>query len=393
MKFEDVRILTAKALSQFTDSTYLEQSGSLEGMPIEKLIDVGKDVLDLEDGATVEKFTKALISVISRYEFVGYNVPHEFDLWISSSEWGGFVERIYANSLQQYLEDPSYTLANGQNLAPIEHGVYIPTVSAKIFNEAKAGMVPLTLQRTCLYEAFRGPDELTSYISALESIVNNTIEMIKESYARLAVSSAIAISDKATNTAVHLLTEAKAAGIVDTDTTAEQALENPDFLSFACRRITEVQDYMKVPSTAFNNQTIISSAMQVDTYVLKDFLRAVKYNLKADTYHSEDRSIEAKGVTCWQGISDGSGKFDWASLSKIMLAADAENKLGVGTSAVTINNVVGVAFDHRAVGCSLAKFKTTSSYTASSDMWNYFNHVLVNFLVDTNLNITAFILD
>lgn len=394
MKFEDVTGLTQKALAQSMDKAYMEQLGDLSALPVEKLIDVGTTVTDMDN--TVEKYTKALISVISYYEFMHVNVNDEFDdLFVKYEEWGGFIERVYYD-VAQFIEDPMWNLVNGQSYSDIEHKFYQPSVSAKIFNEAKAGMVPISIQRETLKESFRDFDHLNAYISGIHQSISNTLKMVKKAYARMAVSAGIAMSNyaKGMNTAVHLLTEAKTKGIVDNAATAAQVLENPDFLAFACKRISEVRDYMKVESTAYNNHTILASANEVKMYVLKEFERSVRFNLKADTYNPEDRSIgEYKAITNWQGIASDGNKFDFASLSRISIAADPDAKLGIGTGATTINNVVAFAFDSRAIGCTLRKTKITSNYTACADFWNEFNHILVNWIVDSNLPMVAFILD
>lgn len=392
MKWEDVTLLTQKALAQSMDKTYMEQLGDISALPIEKLVDVGKDVTDMEN--TVEKFTKALVSVIAYYEFMQVNIREEFDdLFVKSEEWGGFIERIYYG-LATVIDDPMYNTVNGNSYSEIEHKFYQPEVSAKVFNEAKACMVPISIQRDTLQEAFRGPNELNSYISGIHAMVSNTIKMVRKAYGRMAVAAGIAISEKATNTSVHLLTEAKAAGIVEQDMTAEKALQNPNFLAYACKRISEIKDYITVESTAFNNGSVLASANEVKTYLLNEFERSVRFNLRADTYNPEDRSLgDYKTVTSWQGVASSGNKFDFASLSKIMIAADADNKLGLGVDAVTVDNVIGVAFDSRAIGCCLSKTKITSNYTACADFWNEFTHILTNWIVDTNLPIVAFIVD
>ena len=75
------------------------------------------------------------------------------------------------------------------------------------------------------------------------------------------------------------------------------------------------------------------------------------------------------------------------------ISADANNKLGIGTSEFKTSGVIGLAFDKMAMGICLEKIKMTSNYTACADFWNEFTHVLVNYLLDTNCNIVAFVLD
>ena len=79
--------------------------------------------------------------------------------------------------------------------------------------------------------------------------------------------------------------------------------------------------------------------------------------------------------------------------TSVDISADANNKLGIGTSEFKTSGVVGLAFDKMAMGICLEKIKMTSNYTACADFWNEFTHVLVNYLLDTNCNIVAFVLD
>ena len=82
-----------------------------------------------------------------------------------------------------------------------------------------------------------------------------------------------------------------------------------------------------------------------------------------------------------------------ADLSAIKISADANNKLGLGTSAVNVNYCVAFAYDYRAIGFTIDKMKITSNYTACADFWNEFTHIWTNAIIDTNLPMVAFILD
>ena len=76
-----------------------------------------------------------------------------------------------------------------------------------------------------------------------------------------------------------------------------------------------------------------------------------------------------------------------------MLSADATNKLGLGTEAVTVNNVIGFAYDRRALGIYNEREKVTSNYIASADFWNNFYKVKLNMAMDSDYGMVAFILD
>ena len=73
-----------------------------------------------------------------------------------------------------------------------------------------------------------------------------------------------------------------------------------------------------------------------------------------------------------------------------MVAADSDNKLGIGTSAFTADGVVGLLFDRYALGISPYKRKVTSSYTAIGDYLNEFNHTLIGTILDRKYPLVAF---
>lgn len=392
MKWENVVELTQKAVAQALGTSYMEQSGDLGALNTEKLIDIGKKVLDVD--ATTEKFTKALISVIGEYELITFNVKAEYDdLFIHNFEWGGFLERIYYG-LADVIEDPMWNTVNGRSYADIENKFYQPSVTAKIFDECKASMVPISIQRDTLKEAFKGEAEWNKYISGIHKSIQNTIKIVKKAYARMLISAAIAISDKGTETSVHLITEAIAEGILPSGSTVADALASEDFLAYMCKRIATVRDYMKVESTAFNNGTVIASGDDVRLKVLSDIAKTIRFNLRADTYNENLLSFgDYKEVVSWQGVTDGTNSFNIVDLSAIKIGADANNKLGIGTDAVNINYCVAFAYDYRAIGFTIDKLKITSNYTACADFWNEFTHIWTNAIIDTNLPMVAFILD
>lgn len=392
MKWEVVTELTRKAVAQALGTEYMEQSGVISGLDTAKLIDIGKSVLDSD--TTTEKFTKALISVIGEYELINMNVSNEFDdLFVHNFEWGGFTERIYYG-LANVIDDPMWNTVNGTSYADIENKFYQPSVTAKIFNECKACMIPTSYQRDTLKESFTGESEWNRYISGIRNSISNTIKIVKKAYARMLISSGIAISNSGINTAVHLITEAIAQNILESGATVTDALKSEEFLAFMCKRIATVRDYMKIESTKFNNGTVVASGDDVRLKVLSDVAKTIRFSLRADTYNENLLSFgDYKEVVSWQGVTDGTHNFDLADLSAIKISADANNKLGLGTSAVNVNYCVAFAYDYRAIGFTIDKMKITSNYTACADFWNEFTHIWTNAIIDTNLPMVAFILD
>ena len=75
MNLQDVTTLTQQIVAQSMGKEYMTQNGYLTAIPADKLVDVGKDVLNTD--ATTEKATKALVSLLARREVETGNFNYE----------------------------------------------------------------------------------------------------------------------------------------------------------------------------------------------------------------------------------------------------------------------------------------------------------------------------
>ena len=404
MKFEQIKEVTYNALTQALGRSYFEiipeateenPNPTAVIQPIESynLVDVGKDV---EKSGTVDVYVKGLIVQLGKIyvesrEFVG-RIP---SIFIDNLEWGGYVERVVFD-LANISDDDMFNLVDGK-LYEDDHRFYSPKAHVKIFEEGKAIRVNTSIVREQLFEAFKSWEQQNRFISGIYSNIQRTINSMLYVYSLMLLSSACAISDKALDNAVHLLTEAKAKGIVSDETTAETALRDEKFLAFALERISAVRENMEVIGTAYNNGNVPIHTPTVDSraVLLTEFSRACKFNVRANTFNEELLGIgEYDTVPAWQAIKNtGKSNYDFSTASTISIKADPNNKFGIGTDAVTINNCIGIVFDYYAIGMTLHKVKVTSSYNASADFWNEFSHHLLNYIIDTNYNMCAFFID
>lgn len=382
-----------KAVAQALGDTYMSQTGQLADLPSYKLADVGNAVFDSAGG--VDVVVKSLVDAMGKFECEVR--PYEGDLssvMVKPMEWGGFVERAYIG-LADIIDDPRLNLVNGTSYD--DHVYYAPNVQAKIFQEAKGILTPYSITEDLLKTAFTGWPQMEKFLGGIRANASRTVEAGINSMKHMLVQTGIATSISGTSTAVHLLTDAVADGIVASGTTAEEALLDPAFLAYALMTIATVRDNMKVLSTAYNNGAVPTNAYSdADTklVLLNRFEKACKFMLKSKTFNKDELSIGDYDMTAaWQGHDGGSGKFDLASVSTVKIAADANNKLGIGTSAFSQAYVIGFAFDRLALGLCPFNRKVTSSYTAITDHWNTYHHLFCNALLDANFNMVAFVVD
>lgn len=390
MVLEDVIALTKKAVAQAMGETYMSEHGYLEAIPAEKLIDVGKDVTD---AGSTEKFAKAMLSLLGKMEIESPSFKKRVEgLYVDSWEWGGFLERAMFD-LDTVIADPMYNLVNGTSYANIEHTFYQPTVDAKIFEEGKAILIPYSLQADAIKDAFNSYEQMNAFLTARRETARATLDFAMEAYKHVLLCAGIAISDGATNTAVHLITEAIADGVIASGSTWASAKTDKDFLAWCCDRIERTRENMMDYSKAFNNGSVPVGG-DSNFYVLDEFRSAVKNFLTPHEYNDVVKLPNGSSVTYWQSATDSTGNsYGFDTTSSIKLAADTSNKLGLGTSAVTVNGAVALLVHKKALGITLNKFKVTSNYTACADFWNDYLHALVNYVVDSRFSMVAFIMD
>lgn len=397
MKHVDVVELTQEAVAQTMGTDYMNDVGDFSGVNSYKLIDIGKDVLD---GGTIDVYAKKLLGLMGKmvidaktYEGAGIK-----SIFVDSFDWGSFVERVYFTP-QDLIEDDMWNLIDGK-VYENDHKFFAPKVAAKLFEEAKSITTPISIVEEQLRTAFTGWDQMNTFLSGIRTNVENTISLALQAYAHMLLGCGIAVSCKGTGTAVHLVTEAIAAGILESGATYETARYNEAFNIFCMERIKTIRDNMRIYSSAYNNGEMPTFTNNDDNkmVLLTQFENGLKFQGKRQVYNLDQIGIgDYETTPMWQGLREtnegATTNFAWSTVSSISINADATNKLGIGTSAVEINNVAGIIFDHRSMGVCPYRRKVTSQYTASADFWNEFHHLLVNYILDTNFNMVAICMD
>lgn len=393
MKYDTIVDLTKKVISQTLGITYMEQEGKLSAIESGNLVDIGRDILDMENG--VDAYTKACIDVIGKYEFDTMEyVPEISSIMRDNWEWGAFLERI-KNEPQQILTDDIFNLVDGKSYSDIEHTFYKPNVKVKLFTERKGFAIPISFTEDRVKTAFTNFGEMAKFFAAIREYINQQKKMVLDQYAHVLVGSAIGISAKATNTARHLLTEAKALGLLGADATVEVAMNNDKFVAWVLKEIATTREYMRRASAGFNNKSGAFASGLTSLFMLNAFEKATRFGVIANTYHNDELAVgDYDVVSAWQSVesTDGSKMFDFDTVSSIMIT-DKNNKLGLGKEPVTINNCIACLCDYKAIGINCEYQKVTSSYTASADFWTDFHQNYINYILDSDYGIVAFLLD
>lgn len=365
---------------------------SIDAIESYKLADIGKSVLDAQ--ITTEKFCGKLVDrigkiVIMERKYVG-SMPW---LYVDSLLWGAYTERVYFD-FADLIDDPSIAPVVGNDYSSIEHKFYGTKAMVKLFGKEDGYMIPVSIQKRALRRAFISEEEMNRFINGLQLNVQNQLALSYEVFRKAIVTSAIAVTVKNTKNVRHMLTEYNTE--MDKNLTATQAKNDADFLTWLAQSISVDRDNMTQMSKAFNNGECPTFTPKENSrlLLLSQIDKAIKFKVKADTYHDDLIGFgQYESVSAWQGVADDNSKFDYDVIAKIMIAKDEDNSLGIGTDAVTIENVIGFLFDDMALGFTYIWNDTTASYTACTDHWNYFHHRDAYGVVDPQCNMVAYLLD
>ena len=397
-----VKQLVCDVIGQSLGQDYYPANGSdpnknLKAVDTWKLADVGKDVEAL---SKKDVFTKTLMIQLGKYYFDSRLYSSDLPpIFRDTMEYGGYILRTRLG-LYEVEDDPKWNLTNGKDYSADEHTPVLPKTYAKIFEELKALRIKYTMYNDTLTEAMTSWQMMDKFIAQIEVAYQNTVTVMLEAISMQLVCSAIAISDKATGTARHLLTEAKANGLIGAEATADDFLKSEACIKYALMEIKKTKSYMKKFTVAFNNKTTPSFTPEEDNELLMlTAFTSQASNLLASVYHNNEFDIGKFYETPWwqavAGDISSVEKFNDIEInSAVEITADTSNKLGIGTNAYSAKYVIGLMYDRLAIGIAeRAGNKVTSSYTACADFWNMFDHHALNAWVDSNYNIVAFIID
>lgn len=369
------------------------------------LADIGKAVTG---ETTITNLVNGLISRLGKHEIEARGLDDFLpSIDVDPQEWGGFMERTRVG-LGEILNDPMFTKTAGASYAEIEHTYFGQDTTSRIFEEGKPIMCPISIEREMLKDAFLSWDKMDEYISAKQTKIQATLTLALMALKRGLVNCAIARSD-VSGTAVHLITDAVADGVLEQipvvgsdprNPTFKEAIQNPLWIAYCLERIADVMGYMRDPSTAFNDGSMPTWANERPRLILlQKFVNRAKFGVKANTFNPSEIGIgDYDAINSWQAIEDVDATtsahtyYDLDTLSAVSIAANEAAKIGQSTKYEQ-SGIIGLAFDRKALGLGLMRNKVTSSYTGSADFWNMWHHALYNAVFDPSYAMVAFIAD
>lgn len=361
---------------------------------LSNVVDIGTEVFN---NADVDNYVKSLIDHIGKVVFTDRqykgSVP---SVLMDSWEYGSVLEKISAD-IPEAKENSSWNLVDGQQY-PTDV-FYKPTVSAKFFNNKLTFEIPMSITEMQLKESFSSAEQLNGFMSMLYSAIQKSMTIKTDSIVQRTINNMIGqtlnseyadtdttpYNSKSGIRAVNLLKLYN--DKFGTTLTADKALTDPSFIRFATFEIGLYTDRMSKISTLFNigGKERFTPKDMLHVVLLSDFANSAKVYLESDTFHNELVKLpNAETVPYWQGSGTD---YSFANVSDLHVNI----KTGADTTKeIVASGILGVMFDHDALGVCNQNQRTTTAYNAKSEFYNSYYKFDCSSFNDENENFCVF---
>lgn len=380
-----MKITQVHELVNSITSEILGESGIIQD-DLSNVVDVGTQIFDAN---AVDAYVRKLVNQVGKMIFVNRTysgiVPSVLmDGW----EYGSVVEKIRAE-LPEATENESWQLQNGTSYDP--NVFYQPKVEVKFFNSKVTFEVPVSIAEKQVKQSFQNGEQLNSFVSMIYNEVDKSMTIKTDELIMRTIDNFIAetihsaynlegLNTKSTTNAVNLLKLYN--DKFGTNLTASECITNPEFIRFASYTMGIYQNRLGRISRLFNieKKARFTPSDKLHIILLNDFVKSADAYLQSDTYHKELVKLpNASVVPYWQGSGEN---YSFEDISKINIK-DASG------DTVEVTGILGVMFDHEALGVANLDRRVTTNYNPKAEFFTnwykfdagYFNAFDENFVV------------
>lgn len=355
---------------------------------LSNIVDVGTEIINAN---AVDNYVRSLVDHIGRVVFVdrayrGSAPSVLMDGW----EYGSVLEKITAE-LPDATENESWNLQDKKSYDP--NIFYKPQVSAKFFNKRVTFEIPMSFTEKQVKESFSNVTQLNAFMSMLYNSIENSMTVKLDELVMRTINNMIGetmyadfsdgnYSTNSTARCVNLLFLYNQTVPEAEQLTAENCINDPNFIRFAAYKMGVYTDRLTKMSTLFNvgGKARFTPADRLHFVLLSDFARGADVYLQSDTFHEEfTRLPNAERVPYWQGSGLA---YDMGEITEINITTASGHE-------VNPTGILGVMFDRDALGVSNMDRRVTSNYNPKAEFYTnwykmdagYFNDLNENFVV------------
>lgn len=355
-------------------------------------VSLGNEVLASDEN--VDKFLGVLqdkfMGMIVRTLDLSIEYPN---IMTNNFEYGAILQKLSVDPLTA-VETGAWNVGSmsADDVATKMFTISKPTVRQKFFKGINTWEVDLSLPDDILKSAFRSPEEMGAFMTAVMSAMVDSVTGQINVSNKYAVNNFIGEKLASNQNVVHLLTE-----YGDNTLTAATSMRDKDFLAFMSKRIYDTIGYMASPSALYNEDGVVrkSDRDNLHIFLLNEVENAFTTYLESNTWHKELIELPYhQRVTCWQSfgnVADAESEvtylapnFETASSLKIETASG---------ESIDEDYIICAMFDVNAVGTTVMNRKTMTDRLNRLELTQYTNKVDVGYFNDLSENGCIFVLD
>ena len=371
-------------------SQVLGKSAELTAENMSGIVDVGTQ---LTDSHNIDNYVKSLADRIGKVIFVDRpysgSAPAVFyDAW----DYGSILEKISAE-MPTATTNETWELTDGHDYS--QDVFHKPVVSSKFFNKKVTFECEQSYTERQVKSAFISPSDYNAFLTMLYNSVEKSMTIKIDGLISRTINNMIAETVKAefptvsdgdysksdSVKAVNLL---KQYNTTFTKTlTKANCLFDPDFLRYSAYVIKTYTDRIKKISTLFNvgSKDRFTPTDKQMLILHADFAAREDIYLSSDVYHNEIVKIpNYSTVPYWQ--SSGKG-FEQDITTGISVVCN-------DNTAINMSGIVGVLFDHDALGVTCSDRRVNTYYNAKAEFFNNFYKFDSSYFNDLNENFVVF---
>lgn len=396
MKIEQVHTLLNSVLKE----TLGQEAIQVEDL--QNVVELGKAYEDIINSDAYDKYCGKLINRIGRTIFVDRVYEGQApSVLMEGWEYGSIMQKIQGD-LPDSTENPSWNLKDGQSYDP--NVFHAPKVSAKFFNAMDTYQIAMSFTRLQVKQSFTNATQLNAFFSMIENRIKmrKTIDydnLIMRTINNFTAATLYHSFKSKEESAYAAGTSVKAINLLylyklanpETTVTVETCLYDLGFLKFATKLMGQTSDRLAKASTLFNisGKTRFTPKDRQHFILLSDFEKAAASYLQADTFHDEFVKLpKHETVVYWQG-SGTDYSFGSTSDIDVNIKDMFNDQPTVGGLEIHTAGILGVMFDHDALGVCNKDDRVTSNYNPLAEFTNfwyksdaeYFNDYDENFVV------------
>ena len=370
--YEIVNAATKEAIG---DSAILEED-------LSNIVDIGDAIMNAR---SLDKYVNALVDHIGRVIFV--NRAYEGDapsVLRDGWEYGAVLEKI-ASEMPEAVENESWELTDGASYDP--NVFKKPIVTAKFFNKRTTFEIDSSITDRQVRSAFSNAGQVGAFISMLFNEVDKSATVKTSELIRRTINNFIGetyydmTATSATTRCLNLRTMFNTQ--YSKNISAADCLYDADFIRYAAYQMGIYKARMRTMSKLFNigGRSRFTPNRLLHFVLLEDFKAAADVFLQSETFHNSFVKLpEAETVSYWQGEGTGYAFSD---------VSDVKVKTASGHS-VEVTGVIGVMFDHEALGVCNPDRRVTTNYNPKAEFTNYFYKFDAQYFNDFNENFIMF---